>query len=76
MLQAGYLGTYCAEQFGPENVRGLRVRFLDRVWPDDVLTCSGTASEVAGEVVLELRMTRANGDVVITGSAIFLDVNV
>ena len=72
MLQAGYLATYCVDLFGAGNVREFRVRFRDRVWPGDVLDCSGRVTEVdAGRVVLELAMERAPGEVVVSGSAVF-----
>ena len=47
MLQAGYLGTYCVDLFGPESVRRISVRFAQQVWPGDVLTCRGVVSAVA-----------------------------
>ena len=72
MLQAGYLATYCAEQFGPENVRAFKVRFLERVWPGDVLTCTGEiVAEEPSLITVELRMERAPGEAVLTGSATF-----
>jgi acyl dehydratase len=74
MLQAGYVGAYCVELFGPESVRELRVRFRDTVVPGDVLTCSGTvlgAEEVEGTRLarVEVRLERASGGTVLTGDA-------
>jgi hypothetical protein len=47
MLQAGCLGTYCVELFGPESVRRLAVRFADQVWPGDELVCRGAVCDDA-----------------------------
>jgi acyl dehydratase len=47
MLQAGFLAAYCADFYGPENVRGFRVRFHERVWPGDTVTCEGEIVEHA-----------------------------
>lgn len=76
MLQAGYLGTYCTELFGAENVRRLKVRFSEQVWPGDVLTCSGRVveertDERTGERLLdlELTLTRQTGGVAVSGAA-------
>jgi len=79
MLQAGYLATYCADLFGPENVRRFRVRFRDRVFPGDVLTCRGTVADVTDDggatlVSLELSVERAPGETVVSGSAVFVAV--
>lgn len=41
MLQAGILAGWAASWLGPENVRRYAVRFKERVWPGDVLRCSG-----------------------------------
>ncbi|MFE9322581.1 MaoC/PaaZ C-terminal domain-containing protein [Nocardia sp. NPDC052278] len=75
MLQAGYLGTYCADLFGPENVRSISVRFSEQVWPGDVLVCAGWVenfTESQGELVLELALTvsREGGGVAVTGKAL------
>ena len=77
MLQAGLLATYCTDQFGPDNVRRFKVQFREQVWPDDVLTCSGSAGEpyeADGEqrVDLELTVTRQTGGVAIKGEATFV----
>lgn len=79
MLQAGLLATYCVDLFGPENVREFGVRFRDRVWPGDVLSCSGLVAEVEDDpdaggkrVSLTLRVEREPGHVVLSGSAVFV----
>ena len=51
MLQAGYLATYVTDLFGPSNVRNFRVRFSEQVWPGDVLTCTGSVTEIATDEV-------------------------
>jgi acyl dehydratase len=81
MLQAGYLATYCVDLFGADSVRRFGIRFLDRVWPGDVLECSGAVESVEDAapdgsdrgrtcVELSLRMTRGT-DTVASGSACF-----
>ena len=42
MYQAALLATFATDWLGAENVRRYTVRFKEQVWPDDVLTCSGT----------------------------------
>jgi acyl dehydratase len=78
MLQAGFLATYCTDLFGPENVRELAVRFRERVWPGDVLVCSGSVTAVDDDpdeggslVSLDLVVRRA-AEVVVTGRALFV----
>jgi acyl dehydratase len=66
MYQAGLLGSWLAQWFGAENVRRYRVRFKERVWPGDVLTCSGQVADrrpVDGgsEVDVELSCSRQDG---------------
>ncbi|GAA1845351.1 dihydroxy-acid dehydratase [Pseudonocardia ailaonensis] len=77
MLQAGILGTYVAETFGPESVRRFGVRFDAQVWPGDVLTYRGrvVAAEDRSDgraVDLELSVDRQNGTTHITGWATVL----
>ena len=77
MLQAGYLGTYCAELFGPESVRRLSVRFAEQVWPGDELVCRGTVSGLTSTrqgpaAELELAIGRKNGGVAVSAVATVL----
>jgi acyl dehydratase len=72
MLQAGYIATYATDLFGPANVRGIRVRFSEQVWPGDVLTCTGTVTDVtldeaSGEkrASISVTLTRQTGGVAI-----------
>ena len=72
MLQAGILAAYCTDQFGPDNVRRFKAQFREQVWPDDVLTCSGTVARVGdGEVDLDLVVTRQTGGKAVIGEATF-----
>ncbi len=41
MHHAGALATYACHWLGPQNVREFRARFLDVVWPGDVLSYDG-----------------------------------
>ena len=43
MLQAGMLATWATDWLGTENIRRFRVRFADRVFPGDTVTCSADA---------------------------------
>lgn len=77
MLQAGYLGTYCVDLFGPTSVRRLAVRFAELVWPGDELVCTGTIS-ATGETAegpiaeVDLSISRVGGGVAVSGSATVL----
>lgn len=77
MLQAGYLGTYCVDIFGPESVRRLSVRFVEQVWPGDALECRGTvraltSTEEGPAAELELTVGRIDGGVAVSASATVL----
>jgi acyl dehydratase len=74
MLQAGVLGTYLTEWFGPSAIRRFRVQFREQAWPGDELTYTGTVvakREEAGErlVDLELAATRQTDGVHLKGWA-------
>lgn len=74
MLQAGYLGTYCVDLFGPESVRRLSVRFAEQVWPGDELVCRGVIAAVNhtahGETAeLDLSIARVGGGVAVSATA-------
>jgi acyl dehydratase len=76
MLQAGLLATYCTDIYGPDNVRRFKVQFREQVWPDDVLTCTGTVVkeyDADGEkrIDLDLTVTRQTGGVAVRGEATF-----
>ena len=75
MLSAGLLASALTRWFGPGCVRRFSVRFRSPVWPGDVLTAScksldlpaGVAERQMADLVLEL--TRASGEVVLSGTA-------
>lgn len=77
MLQAGYLGSYCVELFGPESVRRLFVRFVEQVWPGDELVCRGVISAMAPteegrSAELDLTVGHSGGGVAVSASATVL----
>jgi hypothetical protein len=47
MHHAGALATYASHWLGPQNVRQFRARFLDVIWPGDVLTYDGVVTDFA-----------------------------
>jgi acyl dehydratase len=77
MFSAALLAGYATDWLGAGNVRRFGVRFREQVWPGDVLTCSGTVTEVSEEadadrLTVEFTATRQTGGVAITGSGEFL----
>ncbi len=77
MLPAGLLATWATDWLGAENIRGFRVRFTDRVFPGDTLTCSGrmVSSTVDSSGVLrcevELECVTQTGAVAVRAWATF-----
>jgi acyl dehydratase len=72
MLSAGLLGSTLTRWFGPRSVARIRVRFVERVWPGDVLHAEGTVSTVdgaAGTAEVELSLHREDGTVVVRSDA-------
>lgn len=73
MLPAGLLTTWATDWLGPANVRRSRVRWTERVWPDDTLTVSGEveaereADDGSRLVDLTLRAVNQHGTVVVRG---------
>jgi acyl dehydratase len=78
MLQAGMLATWATDWLGASNVRSFRVRFAERVFPGDTVTCSGkiVKSSVDDDgqslVDLELECTTQTGAVALRGWATFV----
>ena len=77
MLTASLLATFATDWLGADTIRRFAVRFREQVWPNDVLTCSGTVSSIVpdGEgdrVTVDLAATRSTGGIAVTGSADFL----
>jgi len=69
--------NWAAGWLGPENVRRVKVRWKEQVWPGDVLTFSGKVArryEEGGErrVDLDLVCTKQDGGVAVTGWATFV----
>jgi acyl dehydratase len=81
MLQAGLLATWATDWLGAGNIRRFRVRFADRVFPGDTLTCSGRVVDRTvtddGEprVDVELECTTQNGTVAVRAWATFASDN-
>lgn len=77
MFQAGLLATYATDWLGAENVRSFRVRFLEQVWPDDVLTCTAQVlkeytEDGVDKVDLELDCARQTGGLAVKAWATFV----
>ena len=76
MLHAGLLGVYSTNWLGAENVRRFKLRFLDMIWPGDVLYYSGEVTRLyeeqgARKVDIKLDCSRADGESTMNGSATF-----
>ncbi len=70
MFQAGALASWAADWLGPDNVRKTRVRWIEQVWPGDVLVLSARVTakreEPGGRLVdLELACTKRQGGVAV-----------
>jgi acyl dehydratase len=75
LLHAGFLGDHLARWVGPDNIRRFGIRFTGQVWPDDVLTLTGTVDRIEdsehGRLAhLSLAVTRQSGDPAITATAV------
>ncbi|HZJ27460.1 MAG TPA: MaoC family dehydratase [Acidimicrobiia bacterium] len=79
MLPAGLLTTWATDWLGPANVRRSRVRWTERVWPGDTLTCSGTVErehvDDDGQPLVDLVLQAVNQDgaVVVQGWMTFVN---
>lgn len=77
MFPAGLVATWATDWLGADNVRRFRVRFVEQVWPDDTLTCSGSVARTYREdecdlLDLELTCVRQTGGVAVRAWATFL----
>ena len=77
MFQAGALAAWAAGWLGPENVRRVRVRWKEPVWPGDVLTLRASvarAYEENGERKVDVKLVcaRQTGGIAVEGSATFV----
>jgi acyl dehydratase len=73
MMTTGYLAGALDDWFGPGALRRFRVRFRDRVWPDDSLRFIGVVRErdlAAGTVTVDLEVRNQNDVVVVSGEAV------
>lgn len=60
MLPAGVVASWATAWLGAENVRRVRLRWREQMWPGDVLTCTGQVSrtfEQDGEARVEVELT-------------------
>jgi acyl dehydratase len=73
MLTAGFVGKCISDFVGPENLRRYKVRFKNRVWPGDTITCTGRVTRkyeeggerrIDGEVVAETQ----RGETAVSGT--------
>jgi acyl dehydratase len=73
MFQAGALAAWAAGWLGPENVRRVRVRWKEPVFPDDVLTFRAVVTRVAdGTADVQITCTRQNGGIAVEGQMTFV----
>lgn len=77
MFQAGLWARWVATWLGPENVRRVRFRFQEQVWPGDELVLEGVVVrcyEHDGEwrADVEGTCTRRGGGVAVQGEATFV----
>jgi acyl dehydratase len=73
MMTAGFLSRALDEWFGPGNLVRFKIRFLNRVWPDDSLRFTGTVrerDEAAGTVTVDLQVLNQKDEAVIGGEAV------
>jgi acyl dehydratase len=76
MLNAGLLATFATDWLGAEAIRRFRIRFRDRVWPGDTVTCAGVVAREYvrdGEALvdIELACTSQRGAVAVQAWATF-----
>jgi acyl dehydratase len=62
MLTAGFVARCITDYVGPANLRRYKVRFATRVWPGDIITCTGKVTRRFAED----GETRIEGEVVAT----------
>jgi acyl dehydratase len=77
MLNAGYLATYCTEQFGTDSVRRFRTRFRKVVFRGAVVTARGVITRIfdvgaESRVEVQLTLTDAEGATLVEGMAEFV----
>lgn len=79
MLQAGLLASYLGRWLGTENIRRFKIRFAEKVWPGDELTCSAKVVDIfeaeaedGRRVRVEMICARQSGEAALIGDAEFL----
>jgi acyl dehydratase len=77
MLTASLLATFATDWLGADTIRRFAVRFREQVWPNDVLTCSGTVASIvsdgsADRVTVDLAVRRQTDAIAVTGTADFV----
>lgn len=68
MLPAGVLTAWATAWLGAENVRKVRIRWREQVWPGDVIICSGRITErddLNRRIGLELTGEKAGGGIAV-----------
>jgi acyl dehydratase len=80
MFHAGALCAWAARHFGSDNVRRVKMRWQEQVWPGDVLTLAGTIArryEEGGEqrIDVDLVCTRQTGGVAVQAWMTFVDAS-
>jgi peroxisomal enoyl-CoA hydratase 2 len=73
MLTAAFVARCVTDAFGVESLRRFTVRFANRVWPGDTITCSGRITrvvDVAGvrQIEGEVEANTQRGDVAVRGT--------
>jgi hypothetical protein len=72
MLAGGYCARLLIDWLGDVSLRRLRIRFVSRCWPDDVITCTAEIIEKDDHTRLvrcEFSAVNQNGEVIIRGDA-------
>ncbi|MFQ5915310.1 MAG: MaoC family dehydratase [Nitrospinota bacterium] len=74
MLPGGYCARLLTEWFGDGALRRLRLRFISRAWPGDVLTCAARITRkyedgADARVECEFSATNQQGETMIQGDA-------
>ncbi|PSR68854.1 hypothetical protein C8258_06480 [Nocardia sp. MDA0666] len=77
MLQAGLLVSFVTDWLGLANLRRFKVRFAEKVWPADTLTCAATVADIyeaddGRRIRIEMTCTRQTGEHALVGDAEFL----
>lgn len=73
MLTAGLVAKCITDFVGAANLRRYKVRFANRVWPGDTITCGGTVTRVYEEggerrIDGEVTATTQRGEVAVSGT--------